>query len=155
VLGSSDAPTIDQLEELTYVRGIMKETLRMYPAAVGTARVALQDFEFKNVVIPKGTQVLIHWHNIHMDDKYFKNAKEFIPERWDDAKDPGFCYSPFGVGKRSCIGRRFAEIEMMYVLSMFLKRYNVKHSEKSKEIDLEVNVTLMAKTPIHLTFEMR
>jgi cytochrome P450 len=40
---------------------------------------------------------------MHIDDKYFENAKEFIPERWEKKQD-GFHFSAFGLGKRSCIG---------------------------------------------------
>ena len=54
-------------------------------------------------------------------DKYFPQAKRFIPERWiRNGKENPFMYKnsnpfvslPFGFGPRSCIGRRLSEIEM-------------------------------------------
>lgn len=60
------------------------------------------------------------------DAAYFPRKGEFIPERWikgdplfDDCKINGnnsFVYLPFGFGPRSCIGRRFAEMEIFIML---------------------------------------
>lgn len=61
------------------------------------------------------------------DAEYFPQPEKFIPERW--LKDSGelsakktnpFVYLPFGFGPRSCIGRRFAEMEVIVLLTRFL-----------------------------------
>lgn len=61
------------------------------------------------------------------DIEYFPKTDAFIPERWikgdplfDESKMNGnnsFVYLPFGFGPRSCIGRRFAEMEIFIMLS--------------------------------------
>lgn len=60
------------------------------------------------------------------DEKYCPKTEDFIPERWikgdplfDETKLHGnsFIYLPFGFGPRSCIGRRFAEMEIFTVLA--------------------------------------
>lgn len=60
------------------------------------------------------------------DADNFRDADEFIPDRWldDDAKttcrstDPGTAIVvPFGVGKRQCPGRRFVEMELLLILA--------------------------------------
>lgn len=58
-------------------------------------------------------------------DKYFPQAESFIPERWLrnvnnelSAKSISpFVSLPFGFGPRSCIGQRFATMEMEVVLA--------------------------------------
>ncbi|KAL0491179.1 cytochrome P450 [Acrasis kona] len=157
VLGSAEHPTYEQMDQLTFIHNIMNETLRLYPAAVGTERIVIREFEFKNRKFPVGTHCLIHWNNMQRDDKYFENANDFRPERWDlDAnKQKSFANTAFGVGKRSCIGKRFAEVEMVFVFAMILKRFNVECVDEMSELDLEVNMTLMAKTPIKLRFTKR
>lgn len=60
-------------------------------------------------------------------DKHFKNPDEFIPERWmKSEKDLDFrhksttnpfVYLPFGFGQRSCIGKRFAYLELDVAVS--------------------------------------
>lgn len=58
-------------------------------------------------------------------DKYFPKAESFIPERWLRNVDnelsaksiSPFVSLPFGFGPRSCIGQRFATMEMEVVLA--------------------------------------
>ena len=54
-----------------------------------------------------------------MDENYFPNPTKYIPERWlnKDIKIHPFAFAPFGVGPRSCIGRRLAEQEIMCLIS--------------------------------------
>ncbi|KAL0480466.1 cytochrome P450 [Acrasis kona] len=143
-------------DSLTHVTNIIKETLRLYPAAVAILRMTTQDIEFKGTKLNKGVYVLYMWYLAHIDDKYWDRALEFIPDRWTtDKRNHEFHYSPFGVGKRSCIGKKFSEIEMVVVLSMILKRYNIKFEKEPYDLDLMVNITLRSKNPIHLVFERR
>lgn len=59
------------------------------------------------------------------DDVYFPKSDAFIPERWIKNSSEyacakgtnSFVYLPFGFGPRSCIGRRFAEMEVFVLLS--------------------------------------
>ena len=54
---------------------------------------------------------------IIQSDRFFRNAREFDPSRWDreesgeDVVDP-YAFLPFGFGARMCIGRRTAEQEI-------------------------------------------
>lgn len=53
------------------------------------------------------------------DPAVFQNPDDFHPHRWfnkDEAHHP-YASVPFGVGKRSCIGRRIAELELYLALS--------------------------------------
>lgn len=53
-------------------------------------------------------------------EKYFPRCREFLPERWlreDEEVRHGFASLPFGYGRRMCLGRRFAELEMIIVIS--------------------------------------
>lgn len=66
---------------------------------------------------------------IQHDPEYFPKTMDFIPERWikgdpqyEESKMNGnnaFVYQPFGFGPRSCIGRRFAEMEILVMLSRY------------------------------------
>lgn len=52
-------------------------------------------------------------------EKYFPRCHEFLPERWlrEDEVRHGFASLPFGYGRRMCLGRRFAELEIIIVIS--------------------------------------
>jgi vitamin D3 24-hydroxylase len=48
----------------------------------------------------------------------FEDPHQFRPERWlqTDKKINPFAHLPFGVGKRMCIGRRLAELQLHLAL---------------------------------------
>lgn len=60
-------------------------------------------------------------------DKYFPKGAQFLPERWlrenannKDLKNnetTPFLYLPFGFGPRTCIGKRFAELEIQILVT--------------------------------------
>lgn len=55
------------------------------------------------VHIPGGVNVLVPTGQIHRDPRYWKQADEFIPDRWGDRRDEmgtdGSPYLPFLLGK--------------------------------------------------------
>lgn len=57
------------------------------------------------------------------DPQHFTDADKFVPERWlreNANKLPNpFIHLPFGFGPRSCIGRRFAELELEVILARY------------------------------------
>lgn len=60
-----------------------------------------------DVVIEKGTKVLISSFGLHSNPEYFPEPDVFDPERFTEenkAKMHPYCYLPFGEGPRNCIG---------------------------------------------------
>lgn len=65
--------------------------------------------------------------NVMSADKYFPKASKFLPERWlrenanneefKHADQTAFVYLPFGFGPRTCIGKRFAELEIQILIT--------------------------------------
>jgi len=55
-------------------------------------------------------------------EEHYKNANDFIPERWirggeQEQKSNPFVTLPFGHGARKCIGMRFAMLELELLLA--------------------------------------
>lgn len=58
-------------------------------------------------------------------DTNFQEAKQFCPERWIDSSSGNFTVNvdsasivvPFGVGRRTCPGKRFVEMEVVLLLA--------------------------------------
>lgn len=62
--------------------------------------------------IPAGTRVWINVLSLHLNDNYFPDAKEFMPDRFLEThgkpRHHPYAYIPFGAGPRKCIGYKFA-----------------------------------------------
>lgn len=65
-------------------------------------------------------QVIFQHYAISNSSKYFSQPEQFLPERWlkgSGYKHHPFASLPFGYGKRMCLGRRFADLELQTVVS--------------------------------------
>jgi len=70
---------------------------------------------------------------LHYDERFFAEPTKFVPERFapeEKQKLPSYCYLPFGVGPRNCIGMRLAQMEVKLVLVHLVRNYVIKPSPK-------------------------
>jgi cytochrome P450 len=125
VLGG-DHPTIDQMErELPYLDMVVDEVLRLYPPAWIGPRRAVRDFEWGGYQVPKGAYVNYCSWASHRLPEVFPEPEAFVPERFTRERKaalPRGAYVPFGGGRRVCIGKRFGQLEVKLVTTMFLQR---------------------------------
>lgn len=109
------------MENLTFTRAVLSESMRFYPPAWALGRQATADVEAGGVCIPKETVVLLSQWVVHRAEKWWPQAEQFLPERWLDAEStaarPRWAYFPFGGGPRQCIGESFAWMEAILVLA--------------------------------------
>ena len=128
VLGSTAAPTFEQVHRLRYVRQILDEALRLWPTAPGFTRQPYEDTVIGGrYAIPAHTPILVLSQALHRDTEVWgADAAEFNPDHTAAermAAIPPNAYKPFGTGQRACIGRQFALQEAMLVLGMLLQRF--------------------------------
>lgn len=108
---------------------VIQEALRLYPPAAFSVREALQDIEFKSILIPKGINVQMVIPMLHHNpDIWGPNVYEFKPERFADGiknacKIPQ-AYMPFGMGPNICAGQHFAMSELKVILGLILSRFS-------------------------------
>ncbi|KAK8121767.1 trichothecene c-15 hydroxylase [Apiospora sp. TS-2023a] len=109
---SEDQITLLSAQRLKYLTAVLDETLRIYPAAVGSVPRLIQPHGevIGGYFLPGGTSVDIwHWAMYHSPAN-FTEPEVFAPERW--LGDPRFAddkkaaFQPFSTGKRSCIGQK-------------------------------------------------
>src|SRR6202795_3212376 len=128
VLGDR-APSLDDLARLAYTGHVITESLRLYPAAGGMARLAIEDHEIAGYPVTKGMGVAMAQWVVHRDPRWYDAPGEFRPERWENdlwKRLPRFAYFPFGGGPRQCIGNAFALMEATLILATIARKFRLR-----------------------------
>nr|WET52726.1 cytochrome P450 [Phaedon brassicae] len=128
--------TYDCLSELTYMQQVFDETWRLNPPAHTVNRVCTKDYKVpgEDLVIEKGTQVLVTITGIHQDKEYYHNPTEFDPEHFNAENSKNrhpFAFIPFGAGPRICIGERFGKMSLKSAMALLLRRYRITLAERT------------------------
>lgn len=140
-------PTYTQVNQLTYITQILKETLRLWPTAPVFAVAPYEDTVIGGAYpVPRGQPVNVLLPMLHRDPQVWgTQAEVFNPENFRpdvEAQRPANAYKPFGNGQRSCIGRQFAMQEATLVLGMILQRFTlIDHTQ----YQLQIKETLTMK----------
>lgn len=140
------------LSNAFYTKACLQETYRLCPTAFCLARILEQDTTLSGFNLSAGvreirpkndrsilkslsilqTVVLCQTMTSCNDAANFKDADQYIPERWMNEEanistrcaEPGVhLVVPFGVGKRQCPGRRFVEMELMLILAKVISKF--------------------------------
>jgi len=148
--------TANDLETMPYLTAVVKEILRIDPIAVEIPRVPIEDDVlpltkpivgtsgrvYTELPIPKGTPITVstigyNWNQ----DLWGPDAHQFRPERWfemdEQVEYPVGVYgnlSTFSGGTRSCIGWRFAVIEIQAFLVTLIRRFDISHADHQPQI---------------------
>lgn len=182
------------LEPLDYDRlqtpllnSVVREVLRLHPPIHSIMRKVVDDMpvshlEGKSYVIKKGEFVLAAPGVTQVDPTIWKDANEFIPQRWmgdsnevtkqldadaaGEVQDFGWGaistgasspYLPFGAGRHRCIGEQFAHVQLASIVATLIR--NVTWSlatggDKVPEADYTTMIVMPSK-PRDLVFKRR
>lgn len=132
--------TLPALRRLDVTHRVALETLRLYPNTPMIQRTVANSFEFEGFDIPAGKTVLIANGVTHFLPEFFPNPERvdidrFSPPR-SEHRQPG-AYAPFGLGKHQCLGRGFAEMQIMITLATIVHYTDLEleHPERPLKID--------------------
>ncbi|NWV87143.1 CP46A hydroxylase, partial [Machaerirhynchus nigripectus] len=127
VLGAKRDVDYEDLGKLTYLSQVLKESLRLYPPVSGTLRRLEKELVISGIRIPANTTVFLNTYIMGRMEKFFKDALTFDPDRFSkDAPKPYYCYFPFSLGPRSCVGQVFAQMEVKVVMAKLLQRFEIQ-----------------------------
>lgn len=86
-------------------------------------------------------------------DKNFTEAQQFRPQRWLDGQpDAASLVVPFGIGRRTCPGRRFVEMELTLLLAKMVRQFDISYCG---ELQTEFEFLLVPRTPVGLRLRDR
>jgi len=84
--------------------------------------------------MPKGINVAVSFYKIHRDPDNWDNPEEFLPERFENYDNKDKTYLPFGGGRRICIGKTLALLELYTISAMVVKNFKFSLSDEKQKI---------------------
>ena len=118
------AATGDDVENLPFIRMIIDEALRLYPAAGVISRTAQKKDTLCDREVLPGDTVMIPIYALGRNELLWDDPDAFRPDRFKDRKAiDRYAYLPFGDGPRICIGASFALQEAVIILATLLSRF--------------------------------
>jgi len=151
------------LHELFYLQAIVKETLRLYPAApLSGPREFTEDCTIRGYLIPKGTRLIPNVWKIQRDPVKWADPLAFRPERFleaqkdVDVKGKHFELIPFGAGRRACPGMAFGVQMLNLVLARLLHEFELSTPD-DKPVDMteSAGLTVAKATPLEVLITPR
>lgn len=131
--------TYDTIQKFKYMDMVVSETLRLWPPVPGTDRQVAKPYRIetddgRKVELTTYDVIWIPIFGIHLDEKYWKDAKCFDPERFNDENRNNIrvgTYLPFGSGQRACIASRFALMVAKTLFYFILQKYRIEQCSKT------------------------
>lgn len=95
----------------------VEETMRHSPIAWGTLRIAREDVELAEVIIPAGTLVVANTASANRDPAVYDN-----PDQLDITREGAPAMQTFGAGMHYCLGANLARLELVGALTVMARQ---------------------------------
>ncbi|WOH10381.1 hypothetical protein DCAR_0729849 [Daucus carota subsp. sativus] len=145
-------------EKLTYLKCVLKETLRLHPPLPFLSRATAEDLNVAGYYIPARSRLVINLWAMGRDRKCWNDPEAFKPSRFlnvgaPDYKMNNFEFLPFGTGRRSCPGMQLGlytfEMGVAHLLHCF--NWELPDGMKPTQVDMSDVFGLSAPKATRLT----
>ncbi|KAF8106644.1 hypothetical protein N665_0136s0016 [Sinapis alba] len=136
----------DDIQDMDYLRAVIKETLRLHPPVpLMVPHISTEDVNLRGRDIAAGTQVMINLFAVGREvATWGPDANEFKPERHlnssADFRGQDFELIPFGAGRRMCPGTSFAVVLNEVALANLMFGFDWKSTEDQTETDVPESI---------------
>ncbi|MFZ1155223.1 MAG: cytochrome P450, partial [Solirubrobacteraceae bacterium] len=124
---------IDMGEDDIYLDAVVKETLRLCPAAPIVVRKLLASMELGGYTLPAGTTVAPCVHLVHRRDDVYPEPLSFRPERFLERPAGTYTWIPFGGGVRRCLAASYAQLLMKQVIGAVVSEIDLQPVDPRSE----------------------
>ncbi|XP_076958371.1 6,7,8-trihydroxycoumarin synthase-like [Bidens hawaiensis] len=145
VIGKKGKIDEDDLPKLTYLKAVMKETMRLYPPSpLLVPRETMKDAILHGYKIKQKTIVYVNAFAVGRDPEFWENPEDFFPERFlvsdIDFKGNDLGLIPFGAGRRICPGMPMgiAMVELLLANLLYLFDWDFPDRMRKEDVDLDV-----------------
>ncbi|KAH9841760.1 cytochrome P450 monooxygenase [Rhodofomes roseus] len=137
-VGPSRYPDFEDMREMKYMRAVINETMRLFPAVPANIRSNIRATTLPSTVpggkpyyVPANSEVAYFVMTMQRSkDIWGPDADKFDPSRFLDERlhkhvlSNPFNFVPFNAGPRICLGQQFAYNEMSFFLVRFLQVFD-------------------------------
>ncbi|XP_063973304.1 cytochrome P450 315a1, mitochondrial [Diachasmimorpha longicaudata] len=161
IFNISMSNTSQDIIDHSYMKGVFRESLRLYPTAPFLMRSLPLDSIIEGYSIAKGELMIMSLYSSGRDNDNFPQANEFSPQRW--TRDSKNKYEnvinplgtlPFAAGARSCIGRKLAEAQMTLAISQLIKTFRIT-CDNAENIKMILHLISVPSEPVKLRLMTR
>ncbi|XP_036989578.2 1,25-dihydroxyvitamin D(3) 24-hydroxylase, mitochondrial isoform X2 [Artibeus jamaicensis] len=127
VLPVRQMPQAADVRKMPYLKACLKESMRLTPSVPFTTRTLDKATVLGEYALPKGTVLMLNTQVLGSNEEHFEDPSQFRPDRWlqEKKKINPFAHLPFGIGKRMCLGRRLAELQLHLALCWIVRKYDI------------------------------
>ncbi|KAL3635083.1 hypothetical protein CASFOL_022137 [Castilleja foliolosa] len=144
LIGNKGKVDEDDLRKLPYLKAVINETFRLYPAApVLVPRETIERCTLAGYEVQPKTMVYVNAWAVARDPEYWENPDEFMPERFlnNDIDINGQCFGvvPFGSGRRVCPGMLMglANVELTVGNLLYSFDWELPLGVRAKDVDVD------------------
>lgn len=135
-------PLVDQLSSLDMdawenalptLDNCLKDSIRLQAFGCMFRRNAGRDMTIGKEVVPHGSFVAYHIDDVHNNPDIYPDPDKWDPARYERGEDKKVPYGfmGWGAGRHPCLGMRFAKLEMIIIVAMFLAMFDCELSDKN------------------------
>ncbi|KAL8200914.1 hypothetical protein R6Q57_012253 [Mikania cordata] len=147
-----DPLVFEEVDQLTYLKAALSETLRLYPSVPEDSKhVSSDDVLPDGTVVPAGSAITYSIYSTgRMKFIWGEDVLEFRPERWlsDDGKKfeikDQFQFVSFNAGPRICLGKDLAYLQMKSIAAALLLRHRLTVVVNHR-VEQKMSLTLFMK----------
>ncbi|GMJ02644.1 cytochrome P450, family 82, subfamily C, polypeptide 4 [Hibiscus trionum] len=151
------------IKNLVYLKAIIKETLRLYPAApLSVPHESMEDCTVSGYHIPAGTRLFINLSKLLRDPRVWSDPCEFRPQRFltshkdVDYRGQNFELIPFSSGRRMCPGVSFAAKMLELVVASVVQGFELKTPlDEAVDMSESIGLTNLKASPLQLLITPR
>ncbi|CAK9878582.1 unnamed protein product [Sphagnum jensenii] len=142
LVGTNRLVEESDLQDLPYIRAILKETFRLHPPAPFLVpHHCIEACQVEGYTIPANTRVIVNVWAIGRDPNTWENPLKFDPDRFMkhpeiDVQGQDFSLLPFGSGRRGCPGRSFGMLVVQIMLARILQSFDWSLPSNQHDLDM-------------------
>ena len=152
--GDRDARfSMDMLENMTYTRAVVKETLRYRPPVIMVPYLVKKDFPVTDsYTVKKGSMLIPSCYPALHDPEAYPEPDSFDPDRWitGDAEKQTKNWLVFGTGPHYCLGQTYATMNLMAMIGKASMQLDWVHHATPLSEKIKVFATIFPQVRISI-----